>query len=97
MIANGFGLNLNNISSSPDVLFENKLNERNLTFNLLDPNQIRLTLCYTNCCPTWCSSIIFFHVVCSAVCVLMLKLYSAICDVQMVIKYIKISPVHPII
>ena len=25
------------------------LNERNLTFNLLDPNQIRLTLCYTNC------------------------------------------------
>ena len=24
------------------------LNERNLTFNLLDPNQIRLTLCYTN-------------------------------------------------
>ena len=25
------------------------MNERNLTFNLLDPNQIRLTLCYTNC------------------------------------------------
>ena len=24
------------------------MNERNLTFNLLDPNQIRLTLCYTN-------------------------------------------------
>ena len=28
-----------------------QMNERNLTFNLLDPNQIRLTLCYTNYCP----------------------------------------------
>ena len=32
----------------PDILLLAPASKRNLTFNLLDPDQIRLTLCYTN-------------------------------------------------